>query len=305
MPTTKHKAYLALMATSIVWGTTWVAMKMGVKGMPPLQLAAIRQLMGGTFLVVMFLIRGHQMPDIHQLLRLLGIGIFTFVIANGLATLSLSYISSGLGALIAALYPLCVVMIEFVFFKNKNITWTTVVGIFLGFSGIALVFYDNAFHTNVSHAHYFWGVVLATVSMLAWSISTILIAKAKMQVSPYMGIGWQMLFSGIILYTYCLVTHTHIPIVQIPAISWWSIVYLVVLGSVITMMAFVYTMKNLPTAVAALYAYINPIVAVFVGFFLLNEVITLNIILGSVITVVGVYIVKWSMTKAAAKIAAA
>lgn len=304
MAPTKQKAYMALMATSIVWGTTCVAMKIGVQGMPPLQLAAIRQLIGGSFLVVAFLIRGHQVPSFPQLLRLLGIGIFTFVIANGLATLSLSYISSGLGALIAALYPLCVVILEFCFLKNRHVTWATIVGMSLGFGGIALVFYDNAFHTTLSYANYFWGVVLAFISMFAWSISTILIANAKMQVSPYMGIGWQMLFSGILLYIYCLVAHTTIPIVQIPAISWWSILYLVVFGSIVTMIAFVYTMKNLPTAVASLYAYINPIVAVFVGFFLLHEIITLNILIGAVITVVGVYIVKSSMTKAATKIAA-
>ncbi len=103
----KQKAYLALCVTSIVWGTTWVAMKFGVTGMPALQLAAIRQFIGGALFISFFmLVRKQPLPTKKQLKQLFFLSIFTFVFANGFSTWSLQYIPSGLGALIGALYPL-------------------------------------------------------------------------------------------------------------------------------------------------------------------------------------------------------
>lgn len=295
--TTKQKAYLALAATSLIWGTTWVASKMSVQGVPALQVASIRQFTGGLLYVVFFLLfKRLSLPSAKQFIWLSFMAFLMFVSANGFATLAMKHITSGLGALIAALYPLCVALIEFIFYKNTKIKPLTFLGIFIGIAGIALVFYDNAFH-NAS-AGFVWGIVLSLIAMVTWSVATIYIARKKTSMNPYYATGWQMLIGSFLLFLLTLITGDHVPLNQLPAQTWIALGYLVIAGSIIAFIAFIYSMKHLEPAVASLYAYINPIVAVIVGSFVANEKITTLIILGSLITLLGVYLVNYSMKKA-------
>jgi drug/metabolite transporter (DMT)-like permease len=168
MQANKQKAYIALAITSIVWGTTWVGSKICVRYTPAFEVAAIRQFSGGIIYVLFFLIKGEKLPTLKQLGWLTIMAILMFVSSNGLATVGLKYIPSGLGALIAALYPLFVVLIEMIFFKNKQIKASTFLGLFLGIAGIAVVFYDNAFH---NHKEGFWiGVAVSMVAMITWAM---------------------------------------------------------------------------------------------------------------------------------------
>jgi drug/metabolite transporter (DMT)-like permease len=292
--TTKQKAYLALSATSIIWGTTWVASKIGVQKAPALEVASIRQFIGGgVYLLFFLLIKKQPLPTLKQLAWLSFMGILMFVSANGIATMGLKYVSSGLGALIAALYPLCVVLIESVFYRNRKINALTFTGILLGIGGIAVVFYDNAFH---SHSEgYVLGVIYSMIAMITWSVATIFIARRKADINPYYATGWQMLTGSIILFAVVMITGDHIPLTAIPAQTWWALVYLILAGSIFTFVAFIYSMKHLEPAIASLYAYINPIVATLVGFFIMNDKLTFNILAGSLITLAGVYLVNRSM----------
>ncbi len=292
--TTKQKAYIALTATSIVWGTTWVVSKIGVQKTPALEMASIRQFIGGCLYISFFyFIKKQPLPSLKQLGWLTFMGLLMFVSANGLATLALKYISSGLAALIAALYPLCVVMIEMFFYGNKKITALTYTGILLGLAGIALVFYDNAFHNHTEG--YIWGVALSLVAMISWSVATIFISRRKAVINPYYAIGWQMMTGSIILFFMALWTGDHIPIIEIPFQTWGALAYLILAGSIFTFVAFIYSMKHLEPAIASLYAYINPIVAILVGSLVVDEVLTANIFIGSLITLFGVYLVNKSM----------
>jgi drug/metabolite transporter (DMT)-like permease len=292
----KQKAYLALVITSIVWGTTWVAMKFGVNSMPALQLAAVRQLIGGVLFVGFFtVIRKLPLPTKQQLKQLFFLSIFTFVLANGFSTWSLQYIPSGLGALIGALYPLCVVIIEYFFYNNKNINRFAIIGILLGILGIGVVFYENAFSTQPDG--YFIGLSLAIIATISWSYSTISIARQKVNINPYFGLGWQMLFGSVMMFVISLSTHQFIPLSTIPTNAWIAIAYLIGAGSILAFVAFIYSMKHLPPALASLYAYINPIVAISIGTVLLNEHITARLVIGTIITLLGVYIVNKAMKK--------
>jgi drug/metabolite transporter (DMT)-like permease len=294
--TTKQKAYIGLVATSIIWGTSWVASKIAVKGgVPGLEVAAIRQFIGGALFVGFFLIRGEKIPSARQMLWLAGMGSLLFVIANGFATVALRYIPSGLAALIAALYPLSVVIIERIFFRNSKITWVTFVGLLLGITGIGIVFYDNAFH-NQSEG-YVLGLILSLIAMLSWSIGTIIIARNKVKINAYNATGWQMLLGSFLLMIMTLASGNTIPIAAIPASTWLAIAYLVFVSSIVAFVAFIYTMKHLEPAIAALYAYINPIVAILTGSVLMNEKLTIDILIGSLITLIGVFLVNRSLKK--------
>lgn len=288
----KQKAYLALCATSFIWGSTWVASKIAVEKVPGLQISGLRQLTAGLVFVLFFKLRGEPWPSLRQLRSAFFTAIFLLILANGLSTWSIGYISSGLGALIGALFPLFVVIIEMIFFRNK-VKALTFLGLFLGIGGIAYVFYDSAFHHQGEG--YIFGVALGLIATLSWSVGTIMVARSKSDMNPYYGMGWQMVLSGPCILGLAFVTGEHIPVSEIPLQSWTGLLYLVLAGSCIAFVCFIYSMKHLPAAIASLYAYINPIVAILIGAAILTEPLTIDLLIGAIITIAGVYLVNTSL----------
>ena len=292
----KAKGYFALFITSFVWGTTWVVSKIGVGEMPALQMAYLRQFFAGVLFVGFFMFyKKTALPTAKQFRWLFLMSIIMFLSANALSTWAIKFIPAGLGALIGALYPLCVVILERVFFNSKRMTAITFVGLFLGIAGIAMVFYENAF--TASGSDFFFGIFLSIIAMLSWSIGTIFIARNKVDINPYYGVGWQMIISCVILFIIMQTTQMVVPIMEISAKGWLVILYLIIFGSLMAFVAFIYSMKKLPAAIASLYAYINPIVAMVCGYFFINEPLSKNIIIGSAITLAGVFLVNYSIKR--------
>ena len=293
----QKKAYLALTVTSIVWGTTWVASKMGVAHMPAFELASIRQFLGGGINILFFLlIKKEKLPTAKQFKWLIPMAFLMFVSSNGIATYGLQFITSGLAALIAALYPLSVVLIERFYYKAIKITPQTLLGLFLGLLGIGFIFYKDSL--QVHGGNYALGVGLSLFAMLTWSICSIIISRTKIEINQYYSIGWQMFISAIAMGLFTYLSGNYIAITEIPAISWGVIIYMVIGGSIFAFVSFIYSMKNLHPAIASLYAYINPIVAIWVGSLLIKgEQITWNSILGTICTLTGVYLVNRSLKK--------
>jgi len=291
----KNKAYLALTATSIIWGTTWVASRIGVEDVPGLQVSYLRQFIAGCLLLLFFFIRGEKFPTWQQFRWLFILSIFMFVLANGFSTWSVKYIPSGLASLISALAPICVVLIDLVFFKQFKNTPLTFIGLFIGFAGVAIVFYENAFHKQPEG--YALGIIYGFIAMLGWSIGTVFITRNKYNINPYYAMGWQMFLSSFMIFALAKFTNNDIPISQVSLKTWSAIAYLIIMGSVLAFAAFIYSIKYLPTAIASLYAYINPIVAMLFGTLILDEPLTINLLLGAVVTLVGVYIVNYSVKK--------
>jgi drug/metabolite transporter (DMT)-like permease len=299
----KGKGYIALSITSIVWGTTWVASKIAIKEIPALQMASIRQFIAGLCLVLFFMLyKKLPVPTAKQFRWILVMSVLMFVFANGLSTWSLKYIPTGFSALIGALYPLSVVLIERIFFKSKRITPITMVGLILGITGVGIVFYENAF--SHSSSSYIIGLSLSLFAMLSWSWGTIFLARNKASINPYYGTGWQMLFGSVMLWIFASSTQQVIPIQKISFNTWMVIAYLIVFGSILAFAAFIYSMKKLPPAISSLYAYINPLVAMVGASIVLDEKLTINILWGAIVTLVGVYLVNYSIKRDARKIIA-
>ena len=294
----KAKGYFALFITSTVWGTTWVASKIGINEIPALQMAYIRQFIAGICFVGFFMwYKKFSLPTAKQFRWITVMAVLMFVFANGLSTWSLKYIPTGLSALIGALYPLSVVIIERIFFKSKSMTILTFLGLFLGIAGVGIVFYENAFNSNSSS--FVIGITLSLIAMLSWSFGTIFIARNKADINPYYGTGWQMLISSFMLFIVAETTQPTVPFQAISLKVWMVILYLVILGSIISFVAFIYSMKKLPAAIASLYAYINPLLAMVVAALVLDEKLTINILWGAIVTLIGVFLVNYSIKKTA------
>lgn len=280
--------FIALCWISFFWGTTWIASKEGVKHMPAMQLVVLRQFFGGIIYLTYFIIKKEPWPTKRQWRNIAILSVLNFMLSNGLSTWGVKYISSGLGAIIGSIFPLWIVVISF--FRGEKVSWRGFLGLLICFAGICVIFYD--YLNDFLQPEFRFGIILSIIATFTWALSSIYIRENKTNFNPYFSLGLQMLISSIVIFSVIETTDQTIPLSEIPAISWWSIAYLVVFGSVLTFIAFIYALETLPKEVSSLYAYINPIVALFFGYILFSEPLTTAIIIGGLITLVGLYLVN-------------
>lgn len=284
---------LALCWVSFFWGTTWLASKEGVKHMPALQLATIRQFLGGIIYVVYFVVNKHPWPKGKQWRTILILSILNFALSNGLSTWGVKYITSGLGAIISALFPIWIIIINF--FNGERIAKMALIGILISFGGICIIFID--YISDFLNPDFQFGIILMTASTITWAFGILETKKQAASFNPYFSLGLQMLISSVFLFGITEVSGTNIPLHEIPLTSWWAIGYLVIIGSVLTFIAFIYSLQHLPTEISSIYVYINPIVAMVLGAFIFGEVLTQAIAVGAAVTLVGLYLVNKSIRK--------
>jgi drug/metabolite transporter (DMT)-like permease len=282
---------LALCWVSFFWGTTWIASKEGVKHMPALQLVAIRQFIGAAIYLSYFMFKKTVWPKGNQWKTIFILSILNFVLSNALSTWGVKYISSGLGAIIGALVPLWVVLISL--FRGEKLIKLAIIGLVVGFSGVCVIFYEHLSDFFISDFRF--GIILSIVSTLTWAFGTLYTKKKAASFNPYFSLGIQMFISSILLFVYLGATNSAVSLSAIPLISWFSIGYLVIFGSVLTFIAFIYALQHLPAEINSIYAYINPIIAVLLGAYIFNEPLTFSIGLGGTITLLGLYLVNKSI----------
>ena len=285
----RAKALFALSLVCFFWGTTWLASKQGVKYMPPLQLAGIRQFLGGSCYVVYFLIKRVPLPKRKEWIAILVLSGLNFLLSNGLTTWSVKYISAGLAAIIAAIFPLWLVVIS-LFGSKSTISWKPVTGLIIGFAGVCIIFYEHLH--DFFNKDFRFGIILSVIATWSWAFGTLYTKKQAASFNPYFSLGLQMLISGLFLLLFTNLTGQAVAYSAIPWQSLAAIGYLVVFGSVISFIAYLYALQNLSAEQTSLYAYINPIVAVLLGWLIFSEKLTVFIAVGGLVTLFGVYLVN-------------
>jgi drug/metabolite transporter (DMT)-like permease len=290
-----HKAYIALGIVSFFWGTTFIASRIGAQHMPGLFVSGIRQFVSGSILVGFFLIRGYHLPGRAILKKISIQSIFLLCIANGLLTWSVEYISGGLAAVIAALVPLFIALFTAWLSKCSKISRLMLIGLLIGFTGVFTIFYD--YMSQMHSKTFLLGVVLAVISTLSWSFGTVYTSRQKPPIDILFNVGLQMLIAGIVVLTVCIITGKYVSPAQIDQPSWLALGYLIVFGSLLAYSAYVFVIGKLPPTQVSMYAYINPVVAVLLGWLLLSEKMNANMIVGTIITLVGVYLVNREFKK--------
>ena len=291
----RTKALIALGMVCFFWGTTWLASKAGVKNMPAIQMAGIRQFCGGFIYVVFFIAKGGvEWPKGKDWVTILILSLLNFMISNGLSTWGLKYISAGLGSIMGAIFPLWLVVISLFSSKNK-LPQKAIIGLTIGFGGICIIFYEHLH--DFLNKDFTFGILLSLIATWSWVFGTIYTKEHAKKFNPYFGIGLQMLISGVALYGTAMATGTAVPLSAVPIPSWWAITYLVVIGSIISFIAYLYALQHLPTEQASIYAYINPVVAVLLGAILFDERLTIFITIGGLVTLYGVYLVNSAFRK--------
>jgi drug/metabolite transporter (DMT)-like permease len=293
------KALLAVAIISITWGTTWLPSKLLVadNGVPPMQISSLRMLFAGAVFVAFFLIKGHSLPTIKQFGKIIILSIFFIVLANAFSLISLQYksIPSGIGALLGATVPLWVALISIFIFRKQKITAQITGGLVFGFGGIIVVF-SKDLHA-LTQPDFLKPLFYSSLASIAWSLGTLLNAKKDAAINPFNNLGWQMISGGIILFIASYIFEDRVALKEISLQSWSYFTYLVIIGSFISFASFIYALKHLPATQVSTYAYINPLVALILGHYMHKEDFTWYIVLGSLITLLGVYLVNRGFEK--------
>lgn len=292
----KGPAYIALLLVSFFWGTTYLASRIGVEYAHGFMLAGIRQAIAGVImLLIVCVIMRKKFASGADLWKVPVIGLIMLTGSNGIMTWAMEYIPSGLAAIIAATVPIWITFFSLLLLPGTRISWQLAVGILLGFAGVAGIF--SEYFEFFLLPEFTGGIILAVVASMLWALGSVLSAVWKPGADPLVGAGIQMLAGGLgMLLVAGLTGGSFVRFVPSPEL-WWSLVYLVIFGSLVAYTAYVYVLTKLSPAVASVYAYINPLVAVSLGWMVLNETLTFRTVIATLVTLGGVYIINNSPKK--------
>ena len=188
-----------------------------------------------------------------------------------------------------AIFPLWLVVIG-LFISKEKLPKKAIIGLLLGFSGVCIIFFPHL--RDFLNPDFLKGIILSLIATWTWAFATLYTKQQAVNFNPYFGLGLQMLISAVSLISFTSLTGNAIPVTKIPWESWASIAYLVIFGSLIAFICYLYALQNLPTEQASIYAYINPMVAVFCGWLIFGEKVTIFITIGGLITLLGVFLVN-------------
>lgn len=283
-------AYVALSAVCIIWGTTYLALRVGVTQFPPFLFSGIRFLIAGPILLgLLFLFRKVALPSRKIILQQAVSGLLLCAFGVGIVGWSEMYVSSGLAAIICSVMPIWVILINMALTSDDQPAFPVVLGLIIGLAGIILIFGEHV--GDFSEPSYKLGIFMTFLGNICWAFGTVWVKKKTQSTDPFLAAGLQMLFGGIFLMPMSLVFDNYSTINWSPEMV-AALVYLILFGSVAAYASYSYAIKKLPITIVSLYAYINPIVAVILGSLILGERLNARIGIGILITLAGIYVVN-------------
>ncbi len=289
MPKENFRAYLAWVAICLIWGTTYLAIRIGVQDFPPVLFAGLRWLIAGPILIIILKLRGYKLPTLKDIKHLAVVGILLLGFGNGLVVFAEQWVPSGLTALLISTDPLWIVGIESLLPSGPKLNLKIVVGVLLGLAGVILIFGSNL--SAILNTQYLIGILGLMFCIFCWSTGTLYSKYKKVSVHPLMGAAVQMAVAGIGLSLLGVIIgeSSYLHLTQNGV---FSFLYLLVFGSFIAYGSYIYAVANLPVSFVSTYAYINPVIALFLGWLILDEKLNYTMIIGAIIILIGVYIVK-------------
>jgi len=291
----KTKIWLALLALYIVWGSTYLAIRFTVETIPPFLSAGMRFLVSGVILLIWRRAAGDVMPTKRQWRSTAIVGIFLLLGGNGLVSFAEQYVPSGIAALIIGSMPLWLVSIEAVRPGGVKPNWPAILGLVVGFGGIFLLV-GPAKLTGGGHTLNPLGVGTLLMAAFLWSLGSIYSRNADMPQSSLMGTGTEMLTGSLALFIVSGLTGewSGFSFVHVATGSWLGLAYLITIGSLVGFGSYGWLLQNAPVSLVATYAYVNPLVAVFLGAWLADEVINTRIIVAGLIIIGSVVLINQS-----------
>jgi drug/metabolite transporter (DMT)-like permease len=301
MDATNHrptwKTLLAFAIIYFVWGSTYLAVRVGVREVPPLILAAMRFSVAGLVLFGWVLARGERPPSLREWRSASLLGLVIFVFDYGLLFWAEQRVPSGIAAVMLATIPVFMALSEIIFLRTQRLTVRLALALLIGLGGVGVLI-SRALNLGDAPIDK-WGAVALIFASISWSIASVLARKLPLPSSKMMSSGAQMLTGGILL-TVAAGTFGEFRNFHPGAVSrevWFALLYLIVAGSIIGFTAYVWLIHHESPTKVGTYAYVNPIVAVLVGYFLGGEALSARTILGSVFILISVVVITTTPAK--------
>lgn len=284
-----YKALFSLLSIYVIWGTTYLAIRIGVNDLPPVLFTGLRWLAAGPIMVSIMLLQKHKLPSKDDLKHLTIIGLLLLGGGNGFVVFAEQWVPSGLTALLITTVPFWVVGIESFYPIKKKVNSLIIIGLFLGLIGVLLIFGGDL--NKIFDPSYFKGVIGLMIAVFLWSIGTVYSKHKKVSVHPLMGAAIEMIIAGVVITLFGLILG-EAKYFHFTNESLLAYLYLVVFGSLLGYGSYIYAIAHLPISLVSTYAYVNPIIALFLGWLILGEPITIWIIIASIVILVGVTLIK-------------
>ena len=290
-------AYFAWVAVCLIWGTTYLGIRVTLETMPPAAMSAMRWLIAGGLLVVYLRLHGEPLPPRSRWRGIALMGFLLLFVGNGGVAYAEQWVSSGLAAVMVATAPFWMAGVEASMGAGERMTGRTLTGLFVGFGGIVVLVWPELALTTVDSRRFLLGVLLLQIASLGWAIGSSYSRRYARDDHVLGTTALQMLAGGLMLAVLAAVrgewgalgfnTRTAL-----------ALGYLSTLGAIGGFVAYTYALRHLPVSFVSLYAYINPVIAVALGVLILSEPFNLRIAAAAALVLAGIAIVK-SRTAAA------
>jgi drug/metabolite transporter (DMT)-like permease len=285
------KTLLAFAIIYLAWGSTYLAIRIGVREVPPFLFAAMRFLVAGVILYGWMLAKGERSPTKRQWASAGLLAVLIFVLDYGLLFWAEQRVPSGLAAIMMATIPAFMALSEILFLRTQRLTLRLAVALLIGLGGVAVLM-SHSLNLGGEPINT-TGAIALIVGSLSWSIGSVLSRKLPLPTSKVMSSGMQMLAGGALLALASAVLgelrgfHP----AAVSRAAWLSLLYLIVAGSIIGYTAYVWLIHHESPTKVGTYAYVNPVVAVLLGYFIGGEELGLRVVLGSLFVLVSVVII--------------
>jgi drug/metabolite transporter (DMT)-like permease len=293
-PSTAHErrlAWFAWMAVCLIWGTTYLGIRISLETMPPMIMAGLRWTLAGGLIAAYMATRGARLPRPREWGNALMLGFLMLVLGNGGVVWAEMSVPSGLAAVVVASSPFWMAGVEAFRKDGERMTWRTAVGFVLGFLGIVLLIWPELWRVGTGGRSFVLGVIALQIACLGWSIGSSYSKRHGRSENVFSATAAQMLAGGVMMLAIGTIRGewTQVGFSTRSALAFG---YLSTVGAIGGFVAYTYALRHLPVSLVSLYAYINPVIAVALGVAVLGEPFTSRMALAAALVFGGVAIVR-------------
>lgn len=276
---------IAYALVCVVWGSTYLFIKLGVAVLPPFLLGGVRFSIAGVILLGLCLALGRRMPGWDTFLRAAGVGVLLLVIGNGLLNTSEQHLSSGLAALLVVTFALWTTLFAMLGHGAERLSRTGWLGLLIGLAGVGILV--RPFEDVESS----WtGVVAVLAASFAWAVGTVYARRSLKSADPFAASAIETAVAGPLMLGVYLVLERDAPVTW-NGQAWLAVLYLAGMGSLVGFTAYVYITAHMSSSKVGTYAYVNPVVAILLGWWFLDEAVTWRFLMGGATVLVGLLLV--------------
>ncbi len=287
----QRRAYWAWVAVCLSWGTTYLATSIAIESIPPFAMAGPRHVIAGVLLAVFLRARGISLPGRQALRGHAVLGFLMVGMGNGCLVWAQQFLPSGVAAVMVAMIPFWMIAVEAMMPAGEKIRLRQLIGLLLGFGGIFLLAGTTIQNTGGSIKQMIFGVIMVQLACLGWSLGSTYAKRHRREENLFAATAAQIIFGGVILMLVATATGEWAN-VRPTQRSMAAVLYLILVGTFVGYVCYVYALKHLPVSIVSLYAYANPVIAVILGSVVLSEPFTRRMAVATGIIFVAMVIVR-------------